>query len=318
MRGRSLIGDQFLWVEKYRPKKVSECILPDRLKGKFQGFVDEKNIPNLILVGSAGCGKTTVARAMIREIGADELFLNGSNDRNIDTLRNELTQFASSVSLAGGRKYVILDEADYLNPQSTQPALRGFMEQYAKNCGFILTCNFPHKLVEPLHSRCSVVDFKLTASEKTAMARQMHKRLIKILEENGVKVDHSVLAELIIKFVPDWRRCLNELQRYSVNGVVDSGILINIGDAAFAELIEFLKNKRFTEVRKWLKQHSDMDTASLYRMFYDNAKDFLDPSSIPELILILGEHQHYAAFVADHEINNAACFAKIMGQCLFK
>lgn len=313
-----MLGEQFLWTEKYRPARVADCILPERLKEKFQAFVDEGNIPNLLLFGGAGVGKTTVARAMVSELKADELFLNGSNDRNIDTLRNDLMQFASSMSLMGGRKYIIWDEADYLNTQSTQPALRHFMEQYSKNCGFILTCNFPHKLIEPIHSRCSVVDFKITPSERMQMAKQIDKRARTILDAEGICYDRSVVAEAIIKFMPDWRRCLNEMQRFSATGKLDAGILVNLGQEAFDELMLLLKSKKYSEVRKWVGNHSDMETAVLYRMFYDNCKDHIEAASIPELVMILAEHQYQAAFVADQEINNAACLAKIMGQCIFK
>lgn len=313
-----MIGDEFLWTEIYRPKCIDDCILPDRLKEQFEGYVQQGSVPNLLLTGGPGVGKTTVARAMLNELGCDVMVINGSNDRNIDTLRNEITQFAASMSLVGGRKYVILDEADYLNSQSTQPALRQFMEQFSSNCGFILTCNYPFKIIEPLHSRCAVIDFKLLKEEKLDMARQMFKRIKGILEEQNISYDKAALQQLIVKFVPDWRRCINELQRYSVHGQIDEGILVNLGKETFNELVQYMKNKNFTGVRKWVANHGDMDSASLYRMFYDEANELFEAESIPQLVLLLGEYQHYAAFVADADINNAACFAKIMSECYFK
>lgn len=313
-----MIGEQFLWVEKYRPNTVDDCILPDRIKSKFKGFVEQGNIPNLVLSGGAGVGKTTVARAVISEIGADVLFINGSNDRNIDTLRNEITQFASSVSMFGGRKYVLIDEADNLNIQSTQPALRAFIERYSKNCGFILTCNFPYKLMPPLMSRNPPIDFKIMKEEKPKLAAQMMARIQMILDAEGVPYEKKALAEVIMKYVPDWRRCINELQNYAANGKIDSGILRDLTGEAFDELIGLMKAKKFTEVRRWLGEHTDFETAQLYRMLYDKASKLIEPSSIPAMVMILGEYQSHAAFVADQEINNAACFARIMAECIFK
>lgn len=314
-----MIGEHFLWTEKYRPRTIDECILPDRLKDRFKAFIGQGDVPNLLLTGGPGVGKTTVARAMVAELGCDDLVINGSMDGNIDTLRNTISQFASSVSIIGtGRKYVILDEADYLNAQSTQPALRNFMELYEKNCGYIFTCNYMHKIIEPLHSRCSVVDFKLNKTDRLAMAPQMLRRLEYILDAEGVEYDKKALADVIMRYVPDWRRCINELQRYAATGKIDSGILLDLTSDAFGELIQLMKAKKFSEVRLWIKEHADIETATLYRTFYDQASKLFEPASVPALIMILGEYQSHAAFVADHEINNAACFARIMAECLFK
>ena len=256
--------EEFLWVEKYRPKTIEEVILPVELKQTFQQFVDQKNIPNLILSGSSGVGKTTVARAMLEQLGCDYIIINGSMNGNIDTLRNEILNFASSVSLSGGRKYVILDEADYLNPNSTQPALRNFMEEFSKNCGFILTCNFKNRIIEPLHSRCSVIDFKITKKDMAKLANHFFKRVHNILEIENVEFDKQVVAEIIQKFFPDWRRVINELQRYSATGKIDSGILTNLQQTSIKELIDMIKDKNYTNMRKWVKNNLDTDVNDLY------------------------------------------------------
>jgi DNA polymerase III delta prime subunit len=304
--------DEFLWVEKYRPKTIDECILPEGLKETFRSFVEQKDIPNLILAGGAGVGKTTVARAMLEQIEADYIVINGSLHGNIDTLRNDIMQFASTVSFTGNRKYVILDEADYLNPNSTQPALRNFMEEFSRNCGFILTCNFPNRIIDPLHSRCSVVEFKISKDDLPKLAMQFMKRVINVLNTERINFDKSVVAELITKHVPDWRRVLNELQRYSVNGSIDTGIFVNISDANFKSLINHLKAKDFNEMRKWVAENSDSDTTTLFRKLYDTSHDYVKKNSIPELVLILAEYQYKAAFVADPEINLVAAFTRIM------
>ena len=309
--------EEFLWCEKYRPKTVADTILPATLKATFQQFVDQKNIPNLILAGSAGIGKTTIARAMLEELGCDYIVINGSMNGNIDTLRNDILEFASSMSLSGGRKYVILDEADYLNANSTQPALRNFMEEFSKNCGFILTCNFINRIIEPLHSRCSIVEFKLPKKETPVLATAMMHRAISILEDNGVPYDNAAVAEVVKRFHPDWRRVINELQRYAATGRIDSGILVNTIEDSIKLLLEAMKDKNFSQVRKWVGENSDTDAAVLYRMFYDNAVSYFKPASIPQLILILAKYQHQAAFVADPEINNAACLLEIMIDCEF-
>lgn len=302
----------FLWVEKYRPRNIDECILPQELKNTFSSFVAKGEIPNLILAGGPGVGKTTVARAMLGQIGADYIVINGSMNGNIDTLRSEILQFASTVSLSGGRKYVILDEADYLNPNSTQPALRNFMEEFSRNCGFILTCNFINRIIEPLHSRCSVISFNITKADLPKLAAGFFKRVIGILTQENVEFDKAVVAELIQKYVPDWRRVLNELQRYSHNGKIDSGIFVNLQDESIKALISFLKAKNFTEMRKWVAENSDSDCTSLFRRLYDGAHDYVVPSSIPQLVLILADYQYKDAFVADHEINLVAALTQIM------
>jgi len=312
-----MIRDDFLWSQLYRPKTIEHCILPVGLKSTFQQFVDKGTIPNMLLTGRAGVGKTTVARAMLEQLECDYMIINGSMNGNIDTLRTDISQFASSMSLMGGRKYVILDEADYLNPNSTQPALRNFMEEFSKNCGFILTCNFKNKIIEPLHSRCTVIDFKIPNNEKAKMASQFMKRCKGILEVEGIEFSDAVLAELINKYFPDWRRVLNELQRYSATGKIDSGILSNLGDESFKQLFEFLKAKSFSNMRKWVGENSDIETSVLFRKIYDAAAQYIKPSSIPQLVLIIGDYQFKAAFVADPEINIVACLTMIMTECEF-
>ena len=313
-----MISDELIWGQKYRPRTVRETILPEETKQAFIQFVDQKQVPNLLLSGRAGTGKTTAAKAMLEELECDYIVINGSLNGNIDTLRNEIKTFASAVSLSGGRKYVILDEADYLNPNSTQPALRNFMEEYSKNCGFILTCNFKNRIIEPLHSRCSVVDFKIPKEEKQKLASQFLNRVVGILANENVEFDKKVVAEVITKHFPDFRRTLNELQRYSATGKIDTGILVNLKDESLKELMSHLKEKSFTNVRKWVGENSDVDTTVFFRTIYDIASDYLKPSSIPQLVLILAEYQYKAAFVADHEINLTACLTEIMVEVEFK
>ena len=310
--------ETFLWVEKHRPKSINECVLPDHLKNTFKEFVEDKHIPNLILSGGPGIGKTTVAKAMLDEIGATSLVINGSEESGIDVLRNKIKNFASTVSLEGGRKYVILDEADYLNPQSTQPALRGFMEEFHKNCGFILTCNYKNRLIEPLQSRCSTIDFSVPKAEKQKLAEQFFKRVLDILSKEEVKFEPKAVAEVINKFFPDWRKVLNELQRYSASGRIDAGILVDLSDVNIKELMHFMKNKEFTNVRKWVVDNIDNDTTRLFRAIYDSLYTYLDGSSIPHAVVILGEYQYKAAFVADQEINTLACLTEIMSRVKFK
>jgi DNA polymerase III delta prime subunit len=308
------MGD-YLWVEQYRPPSIKECILPERLKSVFQAFVDKNQVPNLLLSGGPGVGKTTVARALLNELDLDYIIINGSMKGNIDTLRTEISQFASTVSFTGGRKYVILDEADYLNPQSTQPALRNFMEEFSNNCGFILTCNFKNRIIEPLHSRCSVVDFTMTNKEKAGLASQFMKRVENILKMKGVEFDQKVIAELIMKHMPDWRRVLNELQRYSVTGKIDVGILTTLSDESFDSLVSMMKNQDFTGIRKWVVDNADIESSTLFRKLYDYANKKMKPMSVAQMVLILAKYQYQAAFVVDHEINNVACLLEIMTDC---
>jgi len=310
--------EDFLWTEKYRPKTIGECVLPDALKQTLSEFISKGDIPNLILSGGPGVGKTTAAKAMLDELGLTYMFINGSEESGIDVLRTKIKNFASTVSLHGGRKYLILDEADYLNPQSTQPALRGFIEEFHKNCGFILTCNYKNRLIPPLHSRCSVVDFTIQKSEKKELAEQFFQRVMNVLVVEDVKFEPKAVAEVINKFFPDWRRVLNELQRYSVSGRIDAGILVDISEVNIKELMQSMKQKEFTNVRKWIVNNIDNDPTRLFRRLYDNLYDYMDGSSIPHVVVILGEYQYKAAFVADQEINMLACLTEIMARGKFK
>ncbi len=313
-----MMDDHFLWVERYRPKTTQDTVLPTELKQTFQQFVDDQVVPNLLLSGKAGTGKTTVARAMLEELGCDYIIINGSMHGNIDTLRNDIAIFASSVSLTGGRKYVILDEADYLNPNSTQPALRNFMEEFSQNCGFILTCNFKNRIIEPLHSRCSVVEFKIPSKEKPKLAATFFKRVLDILKKENVQHDDKVVAAVVEKHFPDFRRTLNELQRYGATGSIDSGILVNVQDTSIKELIGYMKTKDFTHVRKWVGENLDTDPVVLFRNFYDSANDCFKQSAIPQLVLLIAEYQYKQAFVADSEINIVAFLTEVMVECEFK
>ena len=310
--------EDFLWTEKYRPKTIGECVLPDALKQTLSEFISKGDIPNLILSGGPGVGKTTAAKAMLDELGLTYMFINGSEESGIDVLRTKIKNFASTVSLHGGRKYLILDEADYLNPQSTQPALRGFIEEFHKNCGFILTCNYKNRLIPPLHSRCSVVDFTIQKSEKKELAEQFFQRVMNILVVEEIKFEPKAVAEVINKFFPDWRRVINELQRYSVSGRIDAGILVDISEVNIKELMHSMKQKEFTNVRKWIVNNIDNDPTRLFRRLYDNLYDYMDGSSIPHIVVILGEYQYKAAFVADQEINMLACLTEIMARGKFK
>ena len=310
--------ETYLWVEQYRPKDIGSCVLPNNLKDTLTEFVSDGNLPNLILSGGPGVGKTTAAKAMLEQIGATYMMINGSEESGIDVLRTKIKNFASTVSLEGGRKYIILDEADYLNPQSTQPALRGFMEEFHKNCGFILTCNYKNRIIQPLHSRCSTIDFNIPKSEKPTLAKQFMARVISILNENKIEYEPRVVAEVINKHFPDWRRVLNELQRYSVSGTIDAGILVNISETNVKNLMSVMKKKEFTNVRKWVVDNLDNDPTRLFRKLYDNLYDYVDDGSIPHVVIILAEYQYKAAFVADQEINLMACLTEIMGAAKFK
>lgn len=310
--------NNFLWVEKYRPATIEDCILPAEMKRTFQQFVDDKNIPNLLLSGGPGVGKTTVAKAMLNEINSTYMLINGSEESGIDVLRNKIKNFASTVSFDTNRKFVILDEADYLNPQSTQPALRGFIEEFHKNCGFILTCNFRNRIIEPLHSRCSTIEFRIPKEEIQKLANVFLNRVKNILQEESVNFETKAVAAIIEKFFPDWRRVLNELQRYSASGNIDSGILVNISDESMKELISFLKGKEFGKLRKWVVNNLDNDPGRIYRKIYDILYNSVTPNTVPNLVLIIADYQYKSAFVADHEINMLACLTEIMSQVEFK
>lgn len=309
--------EQFLWVERHRPKTIADTILPADLKQTFQQFVDQKNVPNLILSGSAGIGKTTVARAMLEELKCDYIMINGSMNGNIDTLRNDILNFASSISLSGGRKYVILDEADYLNQNSTQPALRNFMEEFSKNCGFILTCNYKNKIIKPLHSRCSVVDFKIGKKDMAKLAVQFLKRVENILKAEGVEYDKTVVVSVIESFFPDWRRVLNELQRYSALGKIDSGILSSFQNVSMQELFAACKARKFDEVRKWVHENAEQDQSTIFRSVYEAADTYVAKKAIPLLVLKIADYQYKSAFVVDHEINLLAFFVECMMELEF-
>ena len=310
--------NDILWVEKYRPQNIKDCILPNELKSTFQQFVENEEIPNLLLTGTAGVGKTTVAKAMLEEIGCTYMMINGSEESGIDTLRTKIKNFASTVSMDGKRKYVILDEADYLNPQSTQPALRGFIEEFSKNCGFILTCNFRNRIIEPLHSRCSTVEFRIPNEQKHKLAMNFMKRVQDILEKENVTHNEKVVADVIGKFFPDWRRCLNELQRYSVSGSIDAGILVNLSDTSIKELVSFVKDKDFKSCRQWVVHNLDNDPHRIYRRIYDSLSGNVPDSAIPHCVLILGDYSYKSAFVADQEINLLACLTEMMTEVPFK
>ena len=309
---------EHLWVEKYRPSTLQDIILPSQLKKDFELIVKQRELQNMLLTGTAGTGKTTVAKALCKMLNLDYIIINGSEESGIDTLRNKIKQFASSVSLEGGYKVVILDEADYLNPQSTQPALRGFIEEFSANCRFILTCNFKNRIIEPLHSRCSVVEFAIPKGQKQVMAAKMMERLGFILTNEGVSYEEPVLAELIMKYFPDFRRTINELQRYGVSGKIDSGILINVNDVSVGNLMNHLKVKDFRKMRQWVADNIDIEPAAMFRKIYDSSTEYIDPQSIPQLILILADYQYKDSFVADHELNMVACLTEIMAGVQFK
>ena len=309
--------EEFLWVEKYRPRTVAETILPDNIKATFQQFVDKNEIPNLMLPGGAGTGKTTIARALCEQVGADYIIINGSMNGGIDTLRNDIKNFASTVSFSGGRKIVILDEADYLTPQ-TQAALRNFMEEFSKNCGFILTCNFKNRIIAPLHSRCSVIDFKIANSDKPKLAAQLLKRTEEILAKENIEYDKQALAAVIMKFYPDNRRILNELQRYGASGKIDSGILAGMSNENFRDLVTLVKEKKWKDMRKWVGENLDTEPTALMRKFYDQAFDLIEPQSIPTMVLLIADYQYKAGFVADQEINLVAFLTQCMTELEFK
>ena len=311
--------ESLLWVEGYRPKTIDECILSETIKGTLSDLVKDEKIPNLMFTGPPGVGKTTAARALCEQTNSDYIIINGSDEgRMIDTLRTKMTQFCSTISFGGGRKIVIIDEADYMNPDSVQPGMRNFIEKFAENCSFIFTCNYKNRIIDPIHSRCAVVDFGLGKEEKPHIAALFMERCVSMLiTENGTH-DKKVIVELINKHFPDFRRVLNELQRYSVSGVIDTGILTNLNEINLAELIGGLKGKKFSEVRKWGNQNMDQDTAKLFRKLYDTFHQHLKPQSVPQAVLIIADYQYKSAFVADQEINMVACLTEIMVECAFK
>ena len=311
------MNEHILWVEKYRPQRVEDCILPENIKSSFQEYVNKKEIPNLLLSGTAGVGKTTIAKALCNEVGCDFIVINGSDESGIDVLRTKIKHYASTVSFSSARKVIIIDEADYLNPNSTQPALRGAIEEFSSNCSFIFTCNFKNRIIDPIHSRCSVVDFKINGN-KVKLATQFLKRVEWILEQENIKYDKEVVAAVITKYFPDNRRILNELQRYSASGVIDKGILSSVADVQINALITALKEKDFSSCRKWTTNNLDNDPSRIFRNLYDSLYEQLKPNSVPQLVLILAKYQYQAAFVADSEINLVACLTEIMVDCEFK
>ena len=306
-----------LWVELYRPHTISDCILPEEYKKTFQSYVDRKEIPHLLLCGGPGTGKTTVARALCDEIGCDYLMINGSDESGIDTFRTKIKNYASSMSLTGGKKVIIIDEADYLNPNSTQPAMRGAMEEFAVNCTFIMTCNFKNRIIEPLHSRCAVIEFKLRKEDRPKMAMAFMKRATEILSTEKIPFDKAVLIEVVKKHFPDYRRILNELQRYSVSGKIDTGILSSIADVSINELVNALKDQNFGAMRKWVADFGAEDPARVYRKIYDSLYDVIDKSTIPNAVLILAKYQYQSAFVPDQELNMVACLTEMMVEVKF-
>ena len=309
------MNDQFLWVEKYRPRTIDACILPQDQKDTFKQLLSKGEIPNMLLAGGAGQGKTTVARALCEELGCDYIVINGSEESGIDVLRTKIKSFASTISFSGKAKVVILDEADYLNPNSTQPALRGFIEEFAKNCRFIFTCNYKNRIIPPLHSRTTVIEFKIPATNKPKVASEFLFQTKKILESEGVKFDEKALVKLISRHFPDYRRIINELQRYSVSGVIDEGILIHLDDVNIKELTIALKEKDFKKMRQWVVNNIDNDPKTIFRTLYDQLSK--EVKTVPQLILLIADYQYKAAFVADQEINLVACLTEIMATAKF-
>lgn len=300
----------YIWVESYRPRKIEECILPKEQKEYFKNLVKNGELQNMLLCGTAGTGKTTVARALCEELNSDYIIINGSEESGIDVLRTKIKSFASTVSFTGNTKVVILDEADYLNPNSTQPALRGFIEEFSSNCRFIFTCNFKNRIIQPLHSRCAVIDFKIPKEEKPKLAVQFFKRVIDVLSAENIKYDTKVLVKVVEKYFPDFRRTLNELQRYAQAGIIDEGILTNIGEANMNELVESLKEKDWKKMRLWVVNNLDNDPVTLFRRIYDTFIPLTN--QVPNLVLTIADYQYKSAFVSDQEINLVACLTEIM------
>ena len=315
--------DSFLWVEKYRPNDIDSCILPDALKATFKEFVDTGSLPNLLLAGGPGVGKTTLAKALCNEIGSDYMLINGSEDSGIDVLRTKIRNYASTVSFDQGSSkefgiVIILDEADYLNPQSTQPALRGFIEEFSANCRFILTCNFKNRIIEPLHSRCSLVEFKINKSDKAKLANQFWKRVKNILEVEKIESNDKVTRQVVMKYFPDWRRVLNELQRYSAGGVIDEGLLTSVGEINIKKLTDALRDKNFTTLRHWVTDNLDNDPTTIFRTIYNGLYEHAESNTIPQAIIHIADYQYKSAFVADQEINMVACLTALMCDCEWK
>jgi DNA polymerase III delta prime subunit len=306
-----------LWVEKYRPSTIDDCILPERLKSTFKDFITNGEIPHLILAGAPGTGKTTVAKVLCKTLDMDYLILNGSDENGIDTFRMKIKGYASSMSLTGDKKAIIIDEADYLNANSIQPALRGAMEEFEDNCRFIFTCNYKNRIIEPLHSRSTVIDFRLNPEEKKAMALGFLRRLEFILSEEGVSFNTKVLAEVIMRHFPDFRRTINEVQTYAICGTVDEGILTASKDVSLSELTRALKDRNFRDMRQWVAQNGNEDAARLYRKIYDSLYDILKKETIPNAVILLARYQYQAAFVADQELNLTACLTELMAECEF-
>ena len=312
------MNTDFLWVEEYRPKTIDDCILPQSLKTLFQSFIEKGEISNLLFSGTPGVGKTTVAKALCEQMNCDWIMINGSEEGGIDVLRTKIKNFASTVSLSGGKKVVILDEADYLNPQSTQPALRGFVEEFHKNCRFILTCNFKNRIIEPLHSRFSNIEFRISPKDKGKLATKLFERVSYILKEQNIEYEEDAVAELIKKHFPDFRKLINELQRYSISGAIDAGILVNVSDENLKTLVSHLKTKEFGNMRKWVVNNLDNDPVKIFRKIYDSMYTNLQPETIPHAVLIIADYQYKSAFVADQEINLVACLTELMSQVKFK
>ena len=311
--------EDFLWVEKYRPKRIDDCVLPSDLYEPFSDFVDHGKVPNLIFAGGPGTGKTTAAKALCEETETDYLMVNGSDEgRNIDTVRTTLNQFCSSVSMTGNRKAIIMDEADYMNPDSVQPALRGFIERFGNNVSFLFTCNYPTRIIDPIHSRCAVFDFVIPLNEKPKIGERYLLLCEDVLRKEEIEFDRKVLIQLIMKHFPDFRRVLNELQRYSTSGRIDTGILTSLEEVNIGELVSSLKGKKFSEMRKWANTNMDTDTARIFRKLYDSLSAHLKPQSVPQAVLIIADYQYKSAFVVDQEINLVACLTEIMVECEFK
>jgi len=310
--------NNLLWVEKFRPSSIDDCVLPVEIKNVLQNIVQTGKIPNLLLTGTAGIGKTTVAKALCNQLGCDWLMINGSNEgRMIDTLRTTITNYASTVSFSGGKKIIIIDEADYMNRESVQPAMRGLIEEFSNNCRFFFTCNYKNKIIPALHSRCSVIDFKIQREDKPELAQKFSEIAMKLLDSENVKYKPDVVAKLVVRYFPDFRRVLNELQNNVVDGNIDASILEASSNENFNHLVGFLKEKDFSEMRKWVAQNIDNDHVGLYRQVYDSMFSNIKKQSVPDAVLIVADYSYKSAFVADQEINMVACLTELMMQCEF-